>query len=76
MKEETGLSPLTLLQHARVEQAKRLLLQTNWSIARITESVGYQDQVSFGRLFRRLVGDSLSSYRRQFKLVKTGAAPH
>jgi len=76
VKEETGLSPLTLLQHARVEQAKRLLLQTNWSIARITESVGYQDQVSFGRLFRRLVGDSLSSYRRQFKLVKTGAAPH
>lgn len=75
VKEETGSSPLTLLQHARVEQAKRLLLQTDWSIARITESVGYQDQVSFGRLFRRLVGDSLSSYRRQFKLVKTGAAP-
>jgi transcriptional regulator GlxA family with amidase domain len=67
VKEETGLSPLTLLQQARAEQAKRLLLQTGWSIARITEAVGYQDQVSFDRLFRRIVGASLSGYRRQFK---------
>jgi len=29
--------------------------------------VGYQDQVSFDRLFRRIVGASLSGYRRQFK---------
>lgn len=67
VKDETGLSPLTLLQHARVEQAKQLLLKTNWSIARVTESVGYQDQVSFSRLFSRLVGASLAGYRRQFK---------
>ena len=72
VKGETGLSPLTLLQHARVEQAKRLLLQTTWSVARVTESVGYEDQVSFGRMFRRLVGATPSSYRRQFKLVNGG----
>ena len=70
INEETGLSPLTLLQNARVEHAKRLLVQTNWSIARVTEAVGYQDQVSFGRLFSRVVGTSLSRYRRQFKPVK------
>lgn len=67
VKDETGLSPLTLLQHARVDQAKRLLLRTKWSIARITEAVGYEDQVSFGRLFRRIAGVSLSAYRREFK---------
>lgn len=71
VKEETGSSPLTLLQQARTEQAKRLLLQTTWSIARVTESVGYQDQVSFDRLFRRLVGASMSGYRRQFRLART-----
>lgn len=70
VKEETGLSPLTLLQQARVEEAKRLLLRTNWGILRITESVGYQDQVSFGRLFRRVVGVSLANYRHTFKLLK------
>lgn len=69
VKEETGLSPLTLLQQARVDEAKRLLVQTDWSIARVTEAVGYQDEVSFGRLFQRLAGASLASYRRQFKLV-------
>jgi len=72
VKKETGLSPLTLLQQARVEHAKRLLLQTSWSVDRITESVGYQDKVSFGRLFQRLVGVSLANYRRTFKLLKQG----
>lgn len=75
VKEETGLSPLTLLQQARAEQAKRLLLQTGWSIARITEAVGYQDQVSFDRLFRRIVGASLSGYRRQFKAGSAATSP-
>jgi transcriptional regulator GlxA family with amidase domain len=67
VKAETGLSPLTMLQHARVEQAKRVLLETTWSVAQVTESVGYQDQVSFGRMFQRVVGTSPSRYRREFR---------
>lgn len=62
---ETGKSPLTLLQEARVEKSKRLLISSNWSLARIVESVGYADVVSFTRLFTKLVGETPVKYRRR-----------
>ncbi|MES2933306.1 MAG: helix-turn-helix domain-containing protein [Pseudomonadota bacterium] len=65
VKAETGQSPLTLLQRARVEKARQLLRQTSWSIARITEAVGYVDINSFSRLFVRWVGETPARYRRR-----------
>ncbi len=65
VKTETGQSPLLLLQTARVEKAKQLLHTTQWSLARITEAVGYTDAASFTRLFKRLVGESPAGYRRR-----------
>ncbi|NWD76044.1 helix-turn-helix domain-containing protein [Pseudomonas gingeri] len=62
---ETGKSPLTLLQEARVEQSKRLLISSNWPLARIVESVGYADLASFTRLFTKLVGETPVKYRRR-----------
>lgn len=64
-KSETGKSPLTLLQHARVEKAKQLLLTTAWGIERITEQVGYSDPTTFSRLFFRLIGETPARYRRR-----------
>ncbi len=64
-KAETGHTPLVLLQMARVEKAKQLLHTTNWSLARITEAVGYADIISFSRLFTRWVGESPARYRRR-----------
>jgi transcriptional regulator GlxA family with amidase domain len=65
VKNETGQSALLLLQTARVEKAKQLLHSTLWSLARITEAVGYTDVSSFTRLFTRLVGESPAHYRRR-----------
>lgn len=65
VKAETGLSPLSLLQKARVEKAKQLLHGTNWGIARITEAVGYADVTSFSRLFARIAGESPARYRHR-----------
>ena len=65
VKAETGQSALVLLQTARVEQAKQLLHTRNWSLARVTEAVGYTDVASFTRLFVRLVGESPARYRRR-----------
>jgi transcriptional regulator GlxA family with amidase domain len=64
-KAETGDTPLVLLQKARVEKAKQLLHTTTWSLARITERVGYADTASFSRLFTRCVGESPARYRRR-----------
>lgn len=65
IKAETGQSPLTLLQNARVEKAKQLLEETTWSTARITEEVGYTDVPTFTRLFAELVGETPAKYRRR-----------
>jgi transcriptional regulator GlxA family with amidase domain len=65
VKAETGASPLTLLQQARVDRAKHLLSTTNGSIPRIVEAVGYADLGTFSRLFTKLVGETPARYRRR-----------
>lgn len=65
VKSESGRTPLALLQEVRVEEAKQLLQNTRHSVAQITETVGYTDVASFGRLFVRLVGETPARYRRQ-----------
>ena len=63
VKAETGHSPLTLLQLARINKAKQLLQSTPWSIAKIVETVGYTDPATFSRLFAREVGETPARYR-------------
>jgi transcriptional regulator GlxA family with amidase domain len=63
VKAETGHSPLTLLQQARIQQAKLLLQSTSWSIAKIVEAVGYTDIATFSRLFAREVGETPARHR-------------
>jgi transcriptional regulator GlxA family with amidase domain len=63
VKAESGHSPLSLLQQARVNQAKQLLQSTNWSIAKIVEEVGYSDIATFSRLFVREVGETPARFR-------------
>lgn len=65
VKEQTGDSPLALLQQARVDKAKQLLNDSAWSIAQITEAVGYADVPTFSRLFARRVGETPARYRRR-----------
>jgi transcriptional regulator GlxA family with amidase domain len=65
VKAETGKTPLSLLQIARVEKAKQLLASTNWSIARITEEIGYSDVATFSRLFSTQVGETPAMFRRR-----------
>jgi transcriptional regulator GlxA family with amidase domain len=68
VKAETGLSPLALLQHARVDRAKKLLSTTTHSVAQITEDVGYSDVATFSRLFARQVGETPARYRRRHQI--------
>lgn len=65
VKTQTGQTPLSLLQQARVDKAKQLLSGCNWSLARITEAVGYADVPTFSRLFAGRVGETPARYRRR-----------
>jgi transcriptional regulator GlxA family with amidase domain len=68
VKAETGQTPLALLQHARVEGAKKLLSTTTHSVAQITEDVGYSDVATFSRLFARQVGETPAKHRRRHQI--------
>ena len=67
VKAETGESPLALLQHTRIDTAKKFLTTTTHSVARITEDVGYSDVATFSRLFAKHAGETPAKYRRRYK---------
>lgn len=66
MKEIYGVSPLDYLMQIRLEQAKLLLIKTDWSIARIAEHVGFEYAPYFTRCFTDRNGVAPLRFRRQF----------
>ncbi len=59
------LSPQEYLMQYRAEQAKNLLKNSNMKISEIAEAVGYYDQLTFSKMFKKLVGISPSEYREK-----------
>lgn len=58
-------SPLEVIQHERIERAKRLLAETDLSVALVAEHVGFQSNERLTVNFHRLVGMPPASFRRQ-----------
>lgn len=61
-----GVTPMAYLLSYRLEQSKRLLIQTSWSIARIAEEVGFHHITYYSSCFSKKEGISPSSFRRKF----------
>ena len=53
-----------LLNERRIEDAKRLLLETDENIKVVAQEVGFNSLPSFNRVFKELTGGSPSSYRK------------
>ena len=62
---------LALLKQVRVDKTEQLLNDSAWSIAQITEAVGYADVPTFSRLFASRVGETPARYRRRQADVAT-----
>lgn len=63
-KKETGLSFSNYVIKVRIDLAKKLLLETNYTIAAIGAEVGYKDTRYFSQLFAKTVGIKPALYRR------------
>ncbi|WP_416306917.1 helix-turn-helix transcriptional regulator [Neptunicella sp. SCSIO 80796] len=61
-------SPLQRLIQLRMERAQHLLTETNWSLAQIANTVGYQDVFNFSNRFKKSVGLAPIRYRNQHSL--------
>jgi len=66
-KADTGESPLTYLQRARVRRARHLLEHTDRGLGEIHNAVGYRDPSAFTALFNRQVGVRPAVYRSRFQ---------
>lgn len=60
--EKVGL--LDYLNIVRIEKSKKYLLQTDDTIAKISEQVGYNNAQSYQRFFKKMVGLTPGEYRR------------
>jgi AraC-like DNA-binding protein len=63
-KEETKENLSEFIVKVRVEQAKRLLSQTNKKIGEISLAVGIESRATFLRIFQKAEGISPSDYRK------------
>lgn len=66
-KESTGMNLLDYLHTTRITEAKRLLTETNLSVAEIGEKVGYYSGWTLARVFKRYEGITPSAYRDAYR---------
>lgn len=63
-KEELGLNFIEYVTKTRIDEAKRLLLETNLTVSEIALSVGYQDPSYFTKVFKKREGQTPTQFRR------------
>ncbi|NMO94901.1 AraC family transcriptional regulator [Paenibacillus lemnae] len=61
-KQAFGMSPFQFLTWVRLQKAKELALMTSLSVGEIARQVGYSDVHTFGRMFKKKMGVSLTEY--------------
>ncbi|MHA6482284.1 helix-turn-helix transcriptional regulator [Paenibacillus sp. strain BS8-2] len=69
MQREFGCAPFDYLLRFRIQQAKLLLLQTDLSVSRIAEEVGFNQSAYFATCFARFEGLSPRQFRQRFSLT-------
>ena len=63
-REQMGMNIVRWREDQRILLAKHLLHSTRTPVSRISEMVGYDDQLYFSRVFRKRLGISPSGYRK------------
>ena len=65
-KKETGKNFTAYVAEVRMEEAKRLLRDTNDAVYEIAEKVGYKDTKFFSQQFAKIVGIKPAEYRKLY----------
>ncbi len=64
---QTGLTPAKAVEAMRLEAARRLLEETNFSVERIARLCGFGDDERMRRVFQRALNIPPQDYRRRFQ---------
>ncbi|MFB9328142.1 AraC family transcriptional regulator [Paenibacillus aurantiacus] len=60
-----GMPPMQYLLQLRMNEARLLLEQTDYTVAEIARSVGYPDLFTFSKAFKKHTGESPKAYRHR-----------
>lgn len=63
--ERYGITPVRHMQRLKLDEARMLLEQTNYSLSEIAHSVGYPDLFSFSKAFKKHHGLPPKQYRQK-----------
>jgi AraC-like DNA-binding protein len=63
---EVGIPPGAYLRQARVDKARRLLVETDEPILVVCVKVGYSSSSSGGRAFKHYTGMTMREYRQEY----------
>ena len=63
-KKSVGISPGQFISNCKMRKAANLLTETDMKLAEIAASLGFSDQYSFSKAFKRSFGDSPSVFRK------------
>ncbi|SFL36560.1 response regulator transcription factor [Pelosinus propionicus] len=69
-KQEKGYNFVDFLTKVRIEKAKKMLQNPDFTAVRIAAEVGYQDASYFSRVFRQTMGMTPNQYRNEFRNTK------
>lgn len=64
MKQEMGVTFVEYLTKIRMEEAKRLSMETALSVKEIAERCGYSNDTYFCKVFKKYTGKTIGDYRR------------
>ncbi len=63
-KREVGMTPAAFIRRLRLEKARALLRETDWSLAHIAQNTGFADAAHLARGFRACYGLTPRTFRR------------
>lgn len=64
LKEVTGKTTTQLITERMIQEARALLLHSNWSVSQISYSLGFDEPTHFTKTFRKLTGQTPSMLRQ------------
>ncbi|UKS25096.1 AraC family transcriptional regulator [Paenibacillus sp. HWE-109] len=64
-KEAFGMKFVDFLMDLRIGKAKKLLTETDLAQMMIAQQLGYSNSITFGRMFKRIVGVTPGDYRKK-----------
>ena len=65
-RQQSGQTPGTFVELLRLDRARLLLEDTDWSVEQVASKSGFGSSDSLHRAFRRHLRSTPAAYRRQF----------